>query len=527
MDRVDRYDVIVVGAGAAGAVVAARWARDPTCRVLVLEAGDDLDADGRLPAGLRRATDVRVARPGHPHAWPWTAEVAPQREVPAPRGRLVGGSLAVNAGYYLRPRPEDLAAWAEVVGDDPLWSPDAWVATAARLDSVRADAAASSSATTAAVPTEITGPSHQHPAARAFVAGAVELGGIAVADLDQPGPGGVGPVRRNTRDGRRVTTAETHLAPARARHNLEVRARAEVRRIRFTGDRATGVEVVEDGIRARIDADEIVLCAGAIGSPSLLLRSGVGPPEELVALGVPVVHERRGVGRGLSDHPDVLVRYLPVTSWPTGDLPLQVAWHATSSTPLRDGGDLEILHLATSLATFLRGPAAGSGTALADEVGGGDAWALRVALQQPVSRGVVALSPLDVDGPPRTRHDALAQPRDARRLREGVRLAVAVLRSDAYGRHVGRLLDLDAATLLEDRALDAWLVAHLGTAIHACGTCRAGRADDPDAVVDGRGRVHGLRGLRVLDTSILPEVPSRGPAASAVLLAEHLAGRAD
>jgi len=239
----------------------------------------------------------------------------------------------------------------------------------------------------------------------------------------------------------------------------------------------------------------VVLCAGAVGSAHLLLLSGIGPADDLRRAAVDVVADVPGVGAEFSDHPNVHVGFAPVAGLPRSRHPLHGVLHATSELP----GDLEILPWLTPFE-------------------GADDLVVGVGLQQPRSRGRLSLDERDPTRQPRLAYGYLAEESDRRRLREGVRLGAELLRTASLAR-----TGLPDDVLRADRELDGWIRAHLTTAIHLSGTARMGPPSDPGAVVDQELRVRGVRGLRVVDTSVLPRVPSRGPAATAVMLGERAA----
>jgi choline dehydrogenase-like flavoprotein len=289
-----------------------------------------------------------------------------------------------------------------------------------------------------------------------------------------------------------------------------------------------------------------VLSAGAIKSPHLLLVSGVGPREQLEQFDIPVVRDLPGVGANFSDHPDIAVQWQPrrqiVDYRTTQSMAACLNFTATGSTVL---GDLEILPLLKPMRYLLTGSARGaligiraavrhplrtlralrgvSVRRFAQQVAHRGDLAFLVAVQSETSRGRISLQSGDPAVQPRIDYNYLSTEWDLERMREVVRVAVRLLRTDAYKHLFRRLTELADPVLESDELLDAWLRSHLGTAIHLCGSARFGPADDPGAVVDQYGRVHGIDGLRVADTSILPTTPVRGPAATAVLVGELVA----
>ncbi|WP_104524084.1 mycofactocin dehydrogenase MftG [Blastococcus atacamensis] len=488
------WDVVVVGAGTAGCALAARLV-DAGRRVLVLEAG----ADSPLPAELRDASTLRAAVPGHPANWDLPGLLADGRTIRVPRGRVVGGSSAINAGYFIRPTPADAADWA-AAGND-RWGWDELLPVLRRLESDRdlgdrPDHGADG-------PMPVARPGDGPLLAAALAEAADELGLPAEPDKNAGGPPGYGPVPRNVVDGVRVSTAAAYLAPRRDDPLLTVRGGVRVLRVLVERGRAVGVATTAGDVRAH----EVVLSAGAVGSAHLLLLSGIGPAARLRAAGIEVLVDAP-VGEGATDHPIVHLPFAPrdgVLAGP-GEAPLHGVLHATS-----DGaavpGDLEVLPWMAPFAQVMSGrPATGQPV----EVG--------VALQRTESRSRLSLVDGDPDRPPLVEYRHLVEGADARRMRQGVRLAAELLGSRAM-RAVGDPVALPAG----DAALRGWITERLTTAVHLSGTARMGPNGDRGAVVDQELRVRGVEGLRVADTSVLPRVPVRGPAATAVLIGERAA----
>ena len=500
---------IVIGAGAAGAPLAARLSEDLDREVLVIEAGS---VSPNFSPALLDASTVQAAAPGHPANWAHPAQLAPGVPYLVARGRVLGGSSTINGGGFVRPRPEDCAAWAAEAG--PAWSYEALLPVMRALEHdldfgaepVHGDAG----------PIPVRRPAQHNPAARAFTAAALECGFRAERDKNAPGMPGVGPIPSNIVDGVRVNTGLAYLAEARERPGLRLIGHTRARRLVFEGTRAVGVET-DAGV---LYADEIVLCAGSIGSTQLLLASGIGPRAELEALGIAVVADLP-VGQAFSDHPHVTLSWRAARhlNEPSERFAFATALNFFSgirgdarARDLAATGDLEIL-LAVKPIDYLL-----SGVAAADaERPGSEQFQLIVSLQGPEGRGRITLTSADPLAAPRIEYRYLESAVDRARLRVGIRTAAAVLRAEAFAEVFDGFRDLDEPTLADDVLLDAWIRAHLGTALHLSGTAPMG------TVTDAVGRVRGIQGLRVADTSILPVVPTRGPSATAVLIGEVIA----
>lgn len=454
-------DVVIVGAGSAGCALAGRLTGRS---VLLLEAGS-----GGFPDELRSVASLAVTQPDNPWNWAHPATLRTGTPHQVPRGRALGGSSAINGAAWTRVTPADADGWGV-----PGWG---WVDLLPHyIASENDELGGPLHGSSGPIPVRRPSGTLLHPASTRFLAAAARLGYPAEDDKNAGGVPGAGLVPSNSVDGIRIDAARAYLG--RRHTGVDIRLDATVARVLVDRGRTVGV-VLADG--TLVEAGEVVLCAGAVGTPRILLRSGVGPADELAG---PVVADLPGVGRGWSDHPAVFLPFADTDPPAHPHAPnSQVALNLDAGAD--PAGDVEIL-------LFVR-----------PFVPGGDLH-LMCALQHPDSRGTITLDAIS--------YDYLRTEHDRRRLRHAIRTAAELLRAG-----LGTRTAPGGDVLGNDRALDGWVAAHLTTAVHLCGSAAIG------SVVDAELRVYGVDGLRVADTSVLPTVPRRGPAATAVAIGEKAA----
>ncbi len=509
MTSVDsNYDTVVVGAGAAGAALAAALSADQSRRVLVLEAGPDYRS-AETPAEIRGANFGAVLRLGRYHWTDLKAQVTAGAEPTLYlQGRGVGGSSAINGQGAVRPLPGDLDRWAAAGCKGWSWSDV--LPTFATIEDDGDFGDRPYHGRGGPIPISRSA-DRAGPVSRALRGAALAAGYPQSPDVNAPDSSGLAPAAWH-RDARgRVSSNDAFLEPVRARPNLQVRGDAPVSRVYFAGGRVSGVGVTTGPGEEIVRADEVYLCAGALQTPAILLRSGIGPPADLRRLGVDVVADLPGVGHGLQDHPMMWLRFPlradAVVTDPDA-LPGHYVLRFSSGWPGALEHDLEILPLDRS-------------TFRPDEGG------LMVSLMQPTSCGQVSLVSPDPGTPPHVELGLLGRADDVRRLRRGVRVAAQLSRAPALAEVLADRLAIGKYPVddLGDDELDLRVRTGCREYYHAAGSCRMGDPGDPATVVDPECRVLGVDGLRVVDASILPDLPRAPTYLTTVAFATHLAHR--
>ena len=526
-----KYDVAIVGAGSAGSALAARLSEDPARSVVLLEAGPDYPDFDRLPDELKYGFAAAPTPPaartagGHPvsltasrHNWQFTAtatDLAPPMLVP--RGKVTGGSSAINSSAFYRGVPEDFDAWASL--GNGQWSYEKVLPYFRKLET-DVDRHGDYHGSDGPIFVHHSHPDAWDAAQKAFFSACRASGFEQAHDHNHPDSNGVGPGITNNHNGVRFSAALGYLDQARHRLNLTVRPNCQVRRIVFHGKRATGLLVESGGENFTVAADQIVLSAGAVGSPHLLLLSGVGPAGQLERLGIPVIQDTPGVGENLKDHPKV---YL---TWEASEVLGSSANRGAGGATLRltaPGSQLRN-DLSVSLSALVV-PRVKGATALtqapatrADEEGAVSRQVeMMIALLLPASRGKLTLTSADYRTQPALHYNYLSEPFDRARLRAGIHLALDLAGRPELASLLGRRIEPEEKDLASDDTLDRWLMREATTYSHISCTCRMGPSNDPLAVVDQYGRVHGMEGLRIVDASIMPDLV-RAPINPAVIM---------
>ncbi len=525
------YDYIIIGAGSAGCVLANRLSEDPHCRVLLLEAGPrDRHPFIHMPAGLAKLVNRKGVN--------WDYDTAPEAQLDNrtlwwPRGKVLGGSSSINAMCYIRGVPQDYDGWA--AGGAEGWN---WASVLPYFRRSEGNTRGGDALHGGDGPLTVSDLRHTNPLSHAFVEAGQQAGFARNDDFNGTQQQGVGFYQVTQRDGARCSAATAYLSPeVRARPNLDIHTHALVSRITFerphgAAPRADGVTYAMLGRAFHQQAlREVIVCGGAINSPQLLMLSGIGPADELARHRIPVVAALPGVGGNLQDHLDICT--------------LQHCVAGVSYDRLSD--------LKTAYQYFLRGRS-GPGTSNIAEAGGfvrsrfapdaradiqfhfvpamlddhgrhrlpGDGYTLHACFLHPRSRGRIRLASNRASDKPRIEANYLsdAEGFDLKMMLECAKLSREVFAQAAFDAYRGAPI-YPARTDLTDAELVEFIRAKAETVYHPVGTCRMGR--DEDAVVDPQLRVRGVDALRVVDASVMPELPTGNTNAPTIMIAERAA----
>jgi len=531
MDTVQEFDVVIVGAGSAGCVLANRLSAHVDLNILLIEAGGwDRDPLIHIPLGWGKILQKRL------HDWGYDAapaEHANGRRIECARGKVVGGSSSTNAMAFVRGHPGDFARWAQHY-DLPSWTFDQTLPWFKHLEDWEDGQTPHRGAHG---PIRVQRCRYQDPLLPAFAQAARAAGHPWNEDYNATPGGGFAPLQMSIKAGRRCSSASAYLRPALGRKNLRIVTRAHVLGLDFDGSRVIGLRYLHRGKTVTVRAArEVILCAGTINTPAILMHSGLGPAQTLQAAGIAVRADVPGVGANLQDHVSVIITVQRKTPGPfvramradriaasmlrawlgaggfAADVPGGVVGFVQP-----DGDPVPDLQFLLTAAPFHAHPWMRPVRAPFT-----DGFAVRTVLLHPHSRGRVYVSSADPLAAPVIEQNFLAEPQDLQRLRDSILVARDILAQPALRGFVATETAPGSA-VTSPQALDDFIRQSAITVHHPAGTCRMGGSQDPMAVVDAHMRFIGLDGLRIVDASAMPDLTSGNINAPVLMLAERAA----
>jgi len=522
-----KFDYIIVGAGSSGCVLANRLSRDPENRVLLIEAGPADEAWSlKMPAAMLMNLEKTSVN------WSFQGEPEPQlnlRQMRHDRGKVLGGSSSINGMVYIRGHALDFDGWFEAGCDG--WSYSDVLPYFKRMESYQSGDAEFRGRSG---PMNVSRPAPVNPLDLAFLKAGGEAGYPKSDDLNGYCQEGFGLFDRTVHKGERWSTARGYLDPIRTRPNLKIQTHSHVHRVLIHEGAAIGVVFRNrKGEMISVSAKkEVILAAGAIGSPQLLMLSGIGPRNHLDAIGIPVLCDRQGVGQNLNDHPDFVLKYeclKPVSIWPKtrplASVLAGIQWFLNRSG-ICSTNHFDVVACVRSNAGVRYPDLQFTLTPVAVDF---ETWAplqkhafqIHVGLMRAHSRGWIELRDANPASPPRIQVNYLQDPRDRELLRKGVHLVRELVAQPAFSQLCGDEI-FPGPQALSDEVLDNFLTTHTASQWHLSGTSRMGSETDPEAVVDHVGRVYGVSQLRVVDASIMPFVTNGNTNAPTIMIAEKL-----
>ncbi|MDJ0932946.1 choline dehydrogenase [Breoghania sp.] len=523
----NQFDYIIVGAGSAGCALAARLSEDPRNAVLLLETGgSDAGPFIQMPAALSYPMSMSL------YDWGFESEPEPHlggRRLQIPRGKVIGGSSAVNGMVYVRGHAGDFDTWANMGAKS--WDYASVLPYFKRMETSH-DAKSAWRGTHG--PVHVTRGARKNPLYIAFIEAGKQAGYAEIEDYNGERQEGFGAMEMTVWKGKRWSTADAYLKPALKRENLTLITGAATRRVLIEDKRALGVEYERRGkVETVLSGKDVILAASAINSPKLLMLSGVGNAEELKRAGIdPIVH-RPGVGLNLQDHLEVYVQQAcvqPITLfkyWNLFGKALVGAQWLFTRTGVGASNQFESCGFIRSRAGipypdiqfhFLPMAVRYDGQAAAE----GHGYQAHVGPMRSKSRGTVTLGGDKPEDKPVIRFNYMSETEDWAEFRQAIRLTREIFGQSAFDPYRGKEIQ-PGDDAVSDEALDDFVREHAESAYHPCGTCKMGDANDPFAVVDPEGRVIGVEGLRVADSSIFPQITNGNLNAPAIMVGEKIA----
>jgi len=505
------FDSIIVGSGSAGSILANRLTEDSNRNILLIEAGNDYSNFESMPENVyfgHRNVSSLPSLESDPSNWAYRAESTTNGpEIPIPRGKVIGGSSSINAQILLRGIREDYDRWAEFGNNK--WSFDEVLPYFIKLENDIDFPNDKYHGKEGYIKVKRVPENEWDPIHKAFYDSCIDYGFPACADHNKPDSTGVGALGFNQIDGVRQSTAITYLNDVRHRPNLNIKSNCYVKKIIFDNNIAIGVEVVSESKTFKIFSDQIIISAGAIESPKLLLNSGIGDPEKFTKHGIETVAELPGVGNNLRDHPMTFITWnsKPGYSAPVNNYSrVAMALRYTSKSSNWKNDMIVYMDSSDDKTTFY--PLAPKGIRA------------NLTLNLEESSGEISLNEKDPDLYPKLSYNYLSTDNDINRFVEGVKILEDIGNNKEFQKYADEMILPDTNTRKDDKLLKKWLHGKMVTGHHSSGTCKMG--SDPLAVVDQAGSVIGTENLKVVDASIMPDCIRANTNATVMLIAERI-----